>query len=446
MNRFLCCIFFLVLSAVAFSQKQYFVYIQAETQFPFFVKSNEKVYNSTGSGYLILSKLKDSSYIFKIGFPQNKWPEQQFLVSMKTRDHGFLMKNFGEKGWGLFDLQTMAVTMAEDVTKDKGTKSNGGEISAFTEILSRAANDPSLREKPFTLVMSDEKPVVVQTAVVREEVRTPKQQPPVSIVLIEQPAKKQDSSLSVKKEAIRSDDTAKVAEQQKKEGQPIAEITEDIKNKRDTSAIVDQSGKKEEIAAADKSPEKNNIVDLGVDTVANYKRSVVTKKSESSTSEGLGFIFIDEFAIGKKDTIQIVIPNQTNLVGKTKTNDQPAEQRKFLNLPGDEKDILSITTPAAIKKTCSSVASDNDFLKLRKKMAAQKTDEQMINESQKVFKSKCFTTEQVRNLGNLFLDEAGKFQFYETAYPFNSDQNNFTSLQMELKDAYFIHRFKKMVN
>jgi hypothetical protein len=79
-------------------------------------------------------------------------------------------------------------------------------------------------------------------------------------------------------------------------------------------------------------------------------------------------------------------------------------------------------------------------------MAAQKTDEQMINESKKVFKSKCFTTEQVKNLGNLFLNEAGKFQFYETAYPFNSDQNNFTSLQLELKDAYFIHRFKKMVN
>ena len=79
-------------------------------------------------------------------------------------------------------------------------------------------------------------------------------------------------------------------------------------------------------------------------------------------------------------------------------------------------------------------------------MAAQRTDEAMISESKKVFKTKCFTTEQVKNLGNLFLNESGKFQFYETAYPFNSDRNNFASLQMELKDAYFIHRFKKMLN
>ena len=79
-------------------------------------------------------------------------------------------------------------------------------------------------------------------------------------------------------------------------------------------------------------------------------------------------------------------------------------------------------------------------------MAGQKTEEEMINESKKVFKSKCFTTEQVKNLGNLFLTEAGKFQFYEAAYPFNSDQDKFASLQVEFKDAYFIHRFKKMVN
>ena len=98
------------------------------------------------------------------------------------------------------------------------------------------------------------------------------------------------------------------------------------------------------------------------------------------------------------------------------------------------------------KKTCTSIATDNDFLKLRKKMAAQRTDEAMIGESKKVFKTKCFTTEQVKNLGNLFLNESGKFQFYETAYPFNSDRNNFVSLQTELKDAYFIHRFRKMVN
>jgi hypothetical protein len=443
MNRFLCCLFLLGLNAIAFSQKQYFVYVQAETEQPFFVKINEKVYSSDGSGYLILSKLKDTNYNFKIGFPQNKWPEQQFSVSIKSKDRGFLLKNFGEKGWGLFDLQTLAVIMAYDTAKDKATKSNASEISAFTEILSRAANDPSLKEKPVAIVKYDEKPVVVQPAVVKEEVKAPKEQPAINTILVEQSSKYTDSFLSAKKEIIKKEDIAKITDQQKKAEQPVAKVADEVKKKTDTSAIIEQSGKKEEISIADKGGKKSKA-DKDVDSLANYKRSVVTKKSESSTTEGLGLIFIDELAIGKRDTVQIVIPNPANFISKA--DDQPVEQKKFLNLTADDKDISPIGASAISKKTCSSVASENDFLKLRKKMAAQKTDEQMINESKKVFKSKCFTTEQVKNLGNLFLNEAGKFQFYETAYPFNSDQNNFTSLQLELKDAYFIHRFKKMVN
>ena len=78
-------------------------------------------------------------------------------------------------------------------------------------------------------------------------------------------------------------------------------------------------------------------------------------------------------------------------------------------------------------------------------MAGQKTDESMISEAEKVFKTKCFTIVQVKNLGNLFLNEAGKFQFYEAAYPHSSDKDDFPTLQAEFKDNYFIHRFKNLV-
>lgn len=495
MNRFICCLFLLGLNAAAFSQKQYFVYIQAETPQPFFVKINEKVYGSDGSGFLILSKLKDTSYTFKIGFPQNKWPEQQFLLNIRSKDRGFLLKQFDGKGWGLFDLQSLSVTMADEITKDKAAGSNG-EISAFTQILSRAANDPSLLEKPVALVKHEEKPVIVQPAVLTET-STPKYRPADNSTALSDQQAKKDSSLSVKRELVKNEDTAKIADQQKKTDQPLTKNTGEAKKKTDTAAIVEQSTKKEEAVVADnslaknedtvkigdqqkkteqplakntgeikkktdttaiveqsikkdeavvtdKSSGKNKMADPVAGTVADYKRSVVTKRSESSTTEGLGLVFIDEFAIGIRDTVQIFIPNQTGFISKV--NDQPAEQQKFLNVPGEQKDVSLIGSPAANKKNCLSIASDNDFMKLRKKMAAQRTDQGMISECRKVFKTKCFTTEQVKNLGHLFLNEAGKFQFYETAYPFNSDRDNFASLQMELKDAYFIHRFKKMVN
>ena len=41
---------------------------------------------------------------------------------------------------------------------------------------------------------------------------------------------------------------------------------------------------------------------------------------------------------------------------------------------------------------------------------------EMVDEAKKYFKTKCFTTEQVRNLGSLFLSSAGKYLFYDAAY------------------------------
>ena len=78
-------------------------------------------------------------------------------------------------------------------------------------------------------------------------------------------------------------------------------------------------------------------------------------------------------------------------------------------------------------------------------MAGQKSEEAMIEEARKAFKAKCYSTEQIKNLGNLFLNEAAKFQFYEAVYPYSTDRDNFTVLQTELKDNYFIHRFRNLV-
>jgi len=443
MNRFIFCLFLLGLNVAVFSQKQYFVYIQAENPQPFFVKINEKIYSSSGSGYLILSKLKDSSYAFRLGFPQNKWPEQQFVVSIKAKDHGFLLKNLGEKGWGLFDLQTMSLLMADEAAKDKARQSTAGGVSAFTEILSRAANDPSLKERPVATVKVEEKPAVAQTTTPRVETKISKEEPAGSKVAAVQAAIRTDSASIAKKEPVKKEDTASTVQQQEEKDQPVAKVTDEPKT-APASTVVEKSADKAAVVIVANAGEKDKESGQLADPVVNYKKSIVTKKSESSTTEGLGLVFIDELSVDNRDTVRILIPHQPNLTIKPK--DAPPAQDKFLNITANDQDLSSTSAPASNKKSCPSVASDNDFLKLRKKMAGQKTEEEMINESKKVFKSKCFTTEQVKKLGNLFLTEAGKFQFYETAYPFNSDQNNFAALQMEFKDAYFIHRFKKMVN
>ena len=509
MNRFICCIVFLLSVSVTFAQKVYFIYLETESQQPFFARINDKTHNSSSSGFLILSNLRDSSYTIKIGFPQGKWPEQQFTIPVKSKDRGYLLKNFGEKGWGLFDLQTLSIQMAEASAKDRAGTIKRGGVSAFTEILSKAANDPSLmEERPVAIAKNENKPPVQQVAR-KEDATTQKEQPAANAVVVEQ-KKKEDPPVAIVKapedkkststtseqqekpetelvkntndsakssgtpsQAVKNENataqkeqpaaTAVVVEQKKKEDPPvtIAKAPEDKKNtpvtseqqkKPETELVKNtkDTGKSSGAPAVSGQPEQNKVPatnkDAGetkTEVSEKYKRSVVTKKSESSTTDGFGLVFIDQFSNGQKDTIQIMIPNPKDDIVKTK--DQPSQPKKFLDIGNEDRSVTSNVSPSA-SKACPLIASDKDFFNLRKKMAAQKTDEQMINESRKSFKSKCFTTEQIKNLGSLFLNEAGKFQFYEAAYPFSSDRDNFIALQSDFKDNYFIYRFKKLVN
>jgi hypothetical protein len=403
MTRFILSILMLASFSAAFSQRLYFIYLQSEPEQPFFVKLNEKVNSSTASGYLILSRLRDSSFNFSVGFPQNKWPEQKFTIDIKAKDHGYLLKNFGEKGWGLFDLQTATVQMGLSAVNNS-PKTEQGDVSVFTDILSRAANDPSLKEKPIAVKMED-KTVSVQPAVIKEEKKP----------VIEQAIVKEDQEPVIKRE------------------EPL------VKKEEPLVISNDQPVKTEEV---------KNI------PVEEYKRSFVTRKSESSTSEGFGLTFIDEYPDGKKDTIRIIIPNQKISIAEIK--EQPKEEKKFLDVSANDtaksgepgiKPANTKTLPAATvaKNGCSSLASETDFLKLRKKMAAETTDDGMVGEAKKYFKTKCFTVIQLKNLSTLFLNDAGKYKFLDTAYSYASDQENFLSLAAELKDEYYINRFKAML-
>jgi Domain of unknown function (DUF4476) len=419
MNRFALCLLFLMSVFTASSQKVYFVYMQAEADQPFFVKMNERIYSSSASGYLILSKLRDSIYNFSIGFPQNKLPEQNFSVAINKKDHGYLLKNFGEKGWGLFDLQSSAVQMSvAPVSKIDATEKSGEQnTSAFTDILSKAADDPSLKEKPIQAKMEEKKTEVIPQEVIKKEEVKP--------TVIEEPAlKKEEPRVETKEQPVVKNEETHV----------------DIKKP--------SSEKKEEI--------KTNLVE-------SYKPTMVTKKSESSNVEGFDLVFIDDYGNGVKDTIRLLIPDTKPAIDEIKQ--EPKEEKKFLDILPDtsnkvkeivseiKKDSLSETKAAmneaiikpAVKNNCKEIASETDFYKLRKKMAAETIDDNMITEARKYFKSKCFTTDQLKNLSTLFLNDAGKYKFFDAAYTYVSDVDHFSILQSELKDEYYINRFKAML-
>ena len=94
---------------------------------------------------------------------------------------------------------------------------------------------------------------------------------------------------------------------------------------------------------------------------------------------------------------------------------------------------------------CDNPLSDKDLDKTKKKMIGKSDDDEMLSVADKAIKGKCVTTQQVKQLGSLFLSDAGRFAVYQDAYPYVSDKDNYASLQNQLFDAYFKNRFLDML-
>src|SRR5688572_7449859 len=98
-------LFLLLFSSPGFSQPKYFIYFETENKQPFYLKLDNKVLSSSSAGHLIVPKLKEGSYIITFGFPKNEWPEEKINLKV-NKDAGYILKNFEEKGWGVFNLQS----------------------------------------------------------------------------------------------------------------------------------------------------------------------------------------------------------------------------------------------------------------------------------------------------------------------------------------------------
>src|ERR1043165_3760394 len=241
MKRILLISFFALLASLVSAQKIYFIYLQTETGEPFFVWMNDKLYSSESSGYLILPKLKDSTYKFKLGFP-SKDIDLDFTTTINKKDHGYLIKNLGDKGWGLFDLQSLDLQMsASNVKKGTGFENSTNtntQVNAFTALLAKATDDPSLTQNAVFAKEVEKKPVVVQT---------------------------------IEKEEKKPLVTDSVVKEEKNPDRVTQQTTKPDENKPDVASANDQKS----------DPQTNPANQASI-----YKRSEVVKLSEGSSADG----------------------------------------------------------------------------------------------------------------------------------------------------------------
>lgn len=424
------------ISVVASAQKVYFIYLQTEDQTPFYVRMNDKVFSSAASGFLILPNLTDSVYNLNLGLANSTEPEAKFSVAIRQNDKGYIIKKFDNE-LALFDFGDLSIVKANTVRKDNTIYETNSD--PFSNVLSKAAGDPS----------------IVKVPVVKKE-EAPKEKP------------EQKGEVTAKEEVAAKTEDTKPAEKQTPEvgktSQPdtIAVTTPKTEQTVAVTDIKSDSQPKTDTVVAKESPKEITAVQQPAVTKeedpaqeVSYKPSVISRQAESSTTEGFGLVYFDKKADGT-DTIRILIPaTKVNPFKETETPAAETVVKAEKNEPAVEavKAHTDENAPAKIstvkkpqsKSDCNQTAGEKDFMKLRKKMAAKENDDEMIDEARKDFRNKCYSVEQIRYLSTLFLTDAAKYQFFDIAYQHVSDGGNFASLQSEIKNDYYLKRFKALI-
>lgn len=423
--------FFLLCALIGFqvvlnAQKVYFIYLQSDNAAPFYVRIGGQIQSSSLEGYLIIPKLRDSTYQISIGQP-GKQMEPRFSINISKADRGFLIRTV-DGTISLFDLQTL--TVYKPITTETSSARTITRTDNFTRLLAVVADDSSLLSEPVVMTVQRTPPQETNNAnvVAVKEVITPTQdvEKTATSVVTTKPASAPEVNLG------KSTSVEKVETETSAAEKPVV------------SAPVKDTG----LNAGDKSTEIADSKLTVENSTDQYKKSVVTKKSESSTSEGFGLVFLDQFN-GSVDTIELIIPNPRVSLPDT-TEKKVADTKQFLDISNDKDNTTAAVGKQEVEKLlpkahCASLATDDDFFKLRRDMTAKSNDEEMIAEAKKHFKAKCYRTEQIKYLTALFLTEESKYQFFDAAYMHVSDQEKFKVLQMELKDNYYINRFKALI-
>lgn len=477
------------------AQQLFFIAIDADQQQPFAVLMGKKSYSSNGQGHLILSGLKDSSYELTISFPKNIYPDQVIKVEMKKKDRGFQLKKINANTWGLYDWQTMELLKPGTAQTQGSYDSKETRTDAFAILMAGVVNDTSVLIKTVSRPVakaSPEKKVPVkdtstktaapEKAIVKTEAKPfiPVISPPVDT--------KPVLSVNIK------EDSVKEAIVETKKADTVRAIVKMDNRISDTAskmpmAVITPAEKKKDIVLI----QKDTIVAIPVtpkEAVPDIPQTVIKKVFDNTGKETRALIFRDSSSLGV-DTIRIKIDLETGTKepeAKLPVEEKPAEsevnksEKKAELLVRTEEeakegkrpaDTLMVSKPSIINKPdtvqqtivepvkqdtvasprklmmvnsdCVNKATDADLDKLRVKMLAATTTEDRIMVARKAFKAKCYYTRQIKALTELFLSDETRYQFFDAAYPFVIDTDEFKGLVKLLTEDYYINRFKAMV-
>jgi hypothetical protein len=372
-------LFLIMITAAGLSQQTHFIYFQHEQSAPFYIKYKDQILRSSSQGYLILSRLNKGMHAINIGLSDSGQHTLIFMIDSLKSDKGYLIKDFGASGWGLFDLQTSVVLygknddLAGSATRNK-YRADSLLGDGFGDMLAKVTKDSTVKY--------------------------------VSVINTESRA-----------------DSIK--------GLSVGNKTDSLEFKK--------------IASKSKEPsiEGSKITNNTLQSV-----SVIRLLSKNETTGLRSFMFVIASDIST-DTVQVLIENisalELNKIDSTKPVVDviiPTVSDSVIIIRDTERKDYKQTV---LKNECRAVADEYGFVKLRKKMAGQLSEEKMLEEAKKTFKQTCFSASQIGQLSLLLVTDEMKYRFFDAALKYTSDLENFPALGKQIQDEYYRKRFDALI-
>ncbi len=419
MKYLMIAFFLLIMHVVAFSQQSRFIFLESEARQPFYVRMGDKSISSSSFGHLVIPGLGDSTYTFSIGFPRNKFPEQDFRIALTGKDRGFELKMVKGNQVNLYDWQQSETLVP--LNPPAAAVTGGGNFirrtDAYAVLMAGVVNDslvlmaelPEAKKEPEVIASRESEQVKVKDSNAAPD-------PPVEGSAVSTGSETTPDSVAVAVVSGGNNGTRNIAS---------GDITGSIavsQEKADTSVAIT-------IKEKENSPVSPSIILLNERT-GPEKKTLYYLDGSGPAADTINVVIMKE-PFDKEEDLA------TNSGSIQDTTDTVAAVTDTV-----EKEKPGIVL---MNSDCTKFADDQDLDRLRISLLKQDDDDERILAAKKVFRTRCFSTKQVKALTELFNTEGAKYAFLDAAYPFVSDSGNFKSLVDLFSDPYYINRFKALV-
>ena len=443
--------FLLLITAFAFSvkaQQTHFVYLQTDNGQPFYVKLNNKIISSSAEGYVILPEIMDGVHKIAVGFPKKEHPEESFTLNVDNNNEGFLIKSFENKGLQLFNLETLALIdgAGNDSAKPE-VASVKNDTDPFSQMLANVVKDSSILQNHQAASEPNVPAEINSSLETKVDTATTVDETTTAIV------PSTDTASVVKNHSV-----SKILSSENESGLTMLyedtnlDITDTVNVFIPFENSITSTGENKEIvenknAGISSSTAKNQYTITP--TVVKPKEDetgFVLRKDSTADTNDLKTQPVQVFTIGPSKDDDNTSKKSEKSNGKNIADNASSKQDKGEKTPQAEVVLLpKVVTSSKVNSDCKSFATNGDFLKLRKKMAAEDTPEEMIKAAKKFFRNECFSTAQIKDLSYLFLNDKGRYMFFDAAYAHTSDSDQYQQLESQLSDEYYLNRFKAMI-